>query len=150
MLIIFLSTTCSACNISEKTLVTSSSCELPCWNEIIPGETSKQEFSEIINVMPSMYENPIQLYSTSGEFSDAIRFRVHINKFVRGPDVETIFFQEKVVKMDFFRNIGLTMKKTIEIYGIPDYVVVEYFHPEVSAITFTIIYPTKGLLLNMA
>jgi hypothetical protein len=148
ILIFSLTVACSACNASEKTLVTTSSCSLPCWNEIIPGETSKQDFFEIINNMPTVHENPIQLYSYSGEFSDAIRFRVHINKFIRGPDVETIFFQEKVVKMDFFRNIGLTMEKTIEKFGIPDYVVVEYFHPEVKAITFTIIYPTKGLLFE--
>jgi hypothetical protein len=75
ILLIFLLT--AACDIApdEESILDKSSCVLPCWNGIAPGQTTEAEFLEILQNLPNIDRDSIKdQYTSEGNIFDKLIF----------------------------------------------------------------------------
>ena len=74
LLIFLLITACSA-SPDEESILDKSSCDLPCWNGIIPGQTTEEEFLKILQNLPNINTDTIKHQKTSeGNIFDKLIF----------------------------------------------------------------------------
>lgn len=136
-----------ACSmLSPKTsILDNPKCELPCWNNIILGETAYpdalQIISDIDGVDPSKTNDqnaPWQI------FSQQIWFYLYTDTSFSGAqtDVALYFVDNKAAMMLINRNIERTYAELIEIAGEPKFISSVY-HPAGTSIIA--INPSKGI-----
>ena len=65
ILLIFLLTTACGASPDEKSILDKSNCVLPCWNGIVPGQTTEAEFLEILQNLPNIDTDTIKHQKTS-------------------------------------------------------------------------------------
>jgi len=73
LLIILLTTACDVAP-DKQSILDKSSCALPCWNEIIPGRTTETEFLEILQNLPGIDTDAIQIQKRQGGIFDKLIF----------------------------------------------------------------------------
>jgi hypothetical protein len=114
----------SACSHAPVPILSNSTCEPPCWNNIQPGETTKDEAVLILNGLPEVDRTTITLNGEPWDiFDDAIYFsfrdsnvvgRMYINK-------------GKVSFVEVFNKdnnpLDITLGEAIARLGEPEYVI---------------------------
>jgi hypothetical protein len=72
ILLIFLLAT--ACDVSpdEQSILDNSSCDLPCWNGIIPGHTTESEFLAVLQSLPDIDADSIQSQKPADAIFDKV------------------------------------------------------------------------------
>jgi hypothetical protein len=100
-------------------------CGKSCWNNIVVGQTDKQEFLNIISTLPNVDQASIDVRAlgSGGLFDEDIIFQFH-----RVPDdksslvrIAARFRQGKLVYMIFQGDLGLTFQEAMDIFGAPDF-----------------------------
>lgn len=118
----------SACNLKlDTSWFTSSPCEAPCWYNIIPGETSKEDVVQILQNIPGI--NPDSIGNRGSPikiFDDYFFFKwndhVEGEIWILDNRVSEIILTPKVNGYSPKYSLGLTVGEIIEKYGEPDYV----------------------------
>ena len=58
-LILFLASSCSWSTGDQRSILEDSSCDLPCWNNIVAGQTSQDEVLQILSSLPVVDQESI-------------------------------------------------------------------------------------------
>lgn len=118
----------SSCNPKpDMSWFISSPCESPCWFNIVPGETSKEEIVPILQTIPGIDQDSIGNRGYPIEIFDDYYFfnwHNHIEGEIWLLDnrVSSIIFTPKTNGYTPKYSLGLTVGEIIDKYGEPDYV----------------------------
>ncbi len=108
---------------SASTAFVGQVCGKSCWNNIIVGETSKQEFLKIVSALPNVDQASITSYMTNGGlFDEVISFQFYKNPGQKDSPV-TISVRirnQKVVFMTFQGDLGATFQNICDAFREPD------------------------------
>ena len=105
-----------------------SSCQLPCWNSIVVGQTSEQDLLGILPNIPSVNKESIGEIESSGSFDKRISFNFG-EKDREGQYPGFAFMHiknKKVYGMEFVGGFDLGIGQLINIFGEPKYISVSY------------------------
>ena len=125
LLILLFITACKSAN-REISILDESSCSPPCWNSIIPGETSHSEVLQIVkNLNEIDSENVVDTNIPWKIFNKQIWFYLYKNssQVKVQTDGAVYFLDDKVVALFLQRNIGRTFSEMIEIAGEPEAII---------------------------
>lgn len=119
-----------------------------CWNNIIVGETGKQEFIEIATALPNTDQSTIlsRDYADSGIFDGEISFEYYrkiddINSLVY---VVAQTINQKIGTLTFYGDLGLMFQDIENNFGEPNYVT-SYFRLVDSGIDVIFINSHDGV-----
>jgi hypothetical protein len=115
-----------ACSVGSGTSLLKTDCNLPCWNDIIPGKTTKDELLNAIKQLPSVIQSSIEEEGPSlGIFDTGVHFTIDPGlsvypkaRIFAGFQDDTnivLLFSQKSLNMNFGEMIALT--------GQPDWVI---------------------------
>jgi len=121
VLLILPSLILSGCSwIKGRSFYADLTCQLPCWQNIVPGVTTEEEALRILRNSASIDQ---QSLSTTGSawliFDDIIRFR-SAPKNWHG---EAYILDQKVAKINFWGNLNLKFGDAIKVNGEPKFVI---------------------------
>lgn len=98
-------------------------CGKSCWNNIIVGETNKQEFLKIVSALPNVNQGSITSYMTNGGlFDEVISFQFYRN-LAQKDSLVTVSARtknQKVVFMTFQGELGATFQTIFDAFREPD------------------------------
>lgn len=97
-------------------------CALPCWNGIVPGETSKDDVLKILPTLDNVNQKSILEETFGGVYGEMVRFDISSDSFLLLPSVEIRFREDRVASIFFFGDLKLTFGKLIELTGEPNWV----------------------------
>jgi hypothetical protein len=121
-----------ACSSKQKQLdiFKSSSCNLPCWNGIILGQTTEQDLLLILKDLQVVNKKSIGAITASGVFESRISFRIGEKRDDgQYPGFAFMYIKNgKVASMEFVGGFELTIDEIIGMFGEPDYVYTTYSH----------------------
>lgn len=121
------------------------SCQLPCWNGIIPGTTLALEATEILKTLDFVNAESVT-------FHEATEPNQWINWSFKGqPPVDNgvIRLADGVVSMiQLAGNFGMTLRQIVDTYGAPDHFSADEPGAEIYAIEYDLFYPTRGVLVE--
>lgn len=133
---------------SRASVLDNPTCELPCWNNIIPGVTTYTDALQIIPAIKEIDSNSVEpLGAPWNQYSQQILF--HLYPELSNAKVQTDghldFMESKVAALTLRRNIHKTFEEMFEITGEPELVIPIPFPqgPSVMAIS-----PSKGVVYN--
>jgi hypothetical protein len=101
-------------------------CGKLCWNNIVVGNTEKQELFEIISTIPNVDQDSIISYDNpDGELFDGeISFQYY--RALGNPnslvDIAARTQNQKIILLIFQGNLGLTFQDVVDVFGEPDFV----------------------------
>jgi hypothetical protein len=98
-------------------------CGKSCWNNIIVGETNKQEFLKIVSALPNVDQASITSYMTNGGlFDEVISFQFYRNPGQKDSlvTVSARTKNQKVVFMTFQGDLGATFQTIFDAFREPD------------------------------
>lgn len=109
---------------ASYSIMRGSTCKLPCWYGIVPGETTYSELSEFVSTMEFVDKNSlVEINSTSDVFQKQIRFFIDpelINKNGQKIQVEVSLADERVVVIAFFGYLGIEVDDIVKEAGEPE------------------------------
>jgi hypothetical protein len=99
-------------------------CEPPCWENITPGATTKSEALAILSEVDAINQPIFDLKNTAKGFDSELRFSLFGDKSgLRG---SVFILENRVSLMDFGTNLDITLQRAIELFGVPESILV--FH----------------------
>lgn len=115
----------SACKPSPSPIL-QSPCEPPCWNNITPGITAKEEMLEILESSPVIKPDSIEVRGSQWKiFSDIIRFQL-----ISNGEVEIYTIDDIVILLNFYGELRITFGEAMDKIGEPkDLLVFQSFGP---------------------
>jgi hypothetical protein len=121
-------------------------CELPCWNGLTPGETTRSEALQIIEGLDGVDPDKTNdLYSPWKGFSQQIWFYLYTDPSLAKvqTDGAAYFIDNKLAALLLRRNVGRTFADMVELTGEPESIIVMPFPggPVVIAIV-----PSRGVM----
>lgn len=147
LLLIIITLSCSS-NENSGLLLASSTCELPCWNNIVPGETTLQEAVDIIEQLDGINQESIFVHNPSqGLITTAIWFSLESKTLLDSTTTqgEVSLINDRVVLITLGGDLNLTFGDIVRKIGEPEYIISTDFNKETSQITINAIYPSKGI-----
>lgn len=140
----------SACNpddypSSEISILDNSVCSPPCWENIVPGKTSRDELLAALANIDNLDQSSIvqQDYPNKKSFNHVIHGNLYLE-----PDaltrVSACLSDETVVVLSFWGDLNLTLGEAIEGFGNPEGVLI--YRRGFTVISF--LYPSKGFVLR--
>lgn len=136
----------ASCQLPPSAIFQNETCSPPCWNGIIPGETSPQEINAKLELIPMVDSKSIKTMFTL-QSNDSVDF-----KFL--PSVKEtggrIYSQDGVVQAISFwsKPNTLRLSESLQKWGPPDqYISIYYSKAEIPYLVTNIIYTKKGLIL---
>lgn len=142
--------TLSGCKPAISPLFSDTTCEAPCWRNIYPGETSKDELISILENMEDIESNRITFKGGRWKiYDDIVYFTLPKNI-----EVKIYILENKVVNISFSREKLARFSEALEIYGNPDYILNLSAHGEgflfESALHELIfaVQPAKGVMFG--
>lgn len=138
-LLIFLLTVACTSIAPKTSILNDSTCQAPCWNEITPGKTSKDE---AIKNIKNISKNSIDIFSQPWKiFDEHIRFSFEANNaLIQG---EAYFVNKKVNTLILSGEMGLTVGELVSKIGEPESVISMLF--DGAGTVLIAIYPSKGV-----
>ena len=116
--IIFNINSCKESN-NEFLIISDINCEPPCWENIIPGETTKSEVVQLLMENTNVDPNSIAIKGEQWNgFSDVVFFKLLPNQ-IKG---EIEFINDKVALINLSGNLDINFSEAIEKFGEPDYI----------------------------
>ena len=147
LLLFFLASACSTINAPSASVLTSSNCELPCWNGISPGTTSPEEaYQKLQNIVSVNLNSKNSINQPWKMFSGTITFAIHLKEFGIGEEVdgEIYIIVDRVTVLKLFRNLNLTFEDGIQKFGEPEIIItVPLYHG--GEYSLVAIYPSRGV-----
>src|SRR5689334_28086 len=107
-----------------------SSCDLPCWNGIVVGQTTEQELFLILDNLSIVGKNTAGIITESGVFDTRVSFRLG-EEGANGQYSGFAFAHikdDKVWAMEFVGGFELTFDEITEVFGEPKHVFTTYNH----------------------
>lgn len=130
----------SACTPSNsESILDNPVCDLPCWNNIIPGKTTEKDFMVIIEELPNVDQDSIV---NVGKPWNTFDNRIYVS-VGRNLDLETYVLDDLVVMMDFSGALSMSFGQFIERIGYPDNIITIGGHD--GSISVIALYPEKGV-----
>jgi hypothetical protein len=122
-------------------VVPSQSCSLPCWNQIIPGQTEYVEALEIINNLPFITEYCIE------ENANKIEINWIDSRFEKMISCGEVVIENNLVKYTYIHDSQPknTVGDIISEFGLPERVFAERIGVEEFYIGVRMYYPEQGL-----
>jgi hypothetical protein len=139
----------------KNSVFAESSCSLPCWYEIAVGKTTKQELLSILNNISIVNQDSITVSESDTIFNERVFFTMgkgpQFFKLDDGGTVKTDYLwsgnidilNNKVARIDFAGDLGLTIQQVVNIFGVPSYAIPFYTHG--GHIRVELINPTQGV-----
>jgi hypothetical protein len=94
-------------------------CQPPCWEGVIPGETSKQELMAKLQSIAKGDDSIIDRDEGLGDWDDIVSFYLYSQY---GQKINFFITDDVVVEIDFYWKLYLTLGDAIELLGDPDWV----------------------------
>lgn len=116
----------SCTNFSTKNLLLESNCAPPCWNGIIPGETSKEQVLTILSDLSIV--DQIESTGAWNSFDDGVIFKLNGQTFIqnnRSIYVETRLISDRVVVMNFTGRLDVTLGEMINMLEEPNTILIQ-------------------------
>jgi hypothetical protein len=136
----------------DTSLTTGSPCAPPCWQGVVPGETSEAEAKEILERLPYVRDLGWGIYTEEATWSNPC-LRTSEFRASSGVPVNRIAFEGGLVQM-IRVNIDhhLTVGELIARYGPPDKIVPSVVGDGGGVIYFGVdmFYPGEGLVVEAA
>src|SRR5512138_106425 len=111
---------------SVPSIFSDKSCGTPCWNNIVVGQTDKQEFLNIISALPVVDQDSVIIRSldSGGLFDEEAIFEVYRIQEDESTLVRMAarFSQGKIVLLSFQGKLGLTFQELVDTFGEPNFV----------------------------
>ena len=136
-----------ACKPMSSTILQNESCLPPCWNGIIPGQTSLQEVNAKLKTISAVNVSSIQTRSML-QSNDSIEFKFF--SYIRENEGR-IYSQGGVVQAISFspKQGSLLLSETLQAWGVPDqYISIYYAFVETPYLATNIIYTKQGIILD--
>lgn len=131
---------CSCTIISnEKSILDISNCELPCWNNINPGQTTEKELLEIVEEQLGINKNRIL---NAGKAWNTFDNRIYFS-ITRNLDVEAYVLNDRIAIMDLKGILSINFGQMVERIGYPNYIITVGGHD--GSISVIALYPEKGV-----
>lgn len=108
--------------IKQQDIFANPVCQPPCWENITPGITTKQEALTILSKVDDVDQPVVDPHHPNLGFDDEIQFSLHHGKdnYVQG----WIYVLDDQVSIISFENNLVTMKHAIELFGAPQSILV--------------------------
>ncbi len=108
----------SGCTPAVSPVIANTTCEAPCWRNIRPGFTTKEELISILNIIPEVDSEDILIHSEGYKIFDSI-VSIQLTE-----DIEIdIYVINNVVADIIFSGKNLaTFEQAVEKYGEPVYI----------------------------
>lgn len=141
LLLLLLFSACTPTAANTTSVLTISDCELPCWNGITPGVTTKEEAEQILENTEGIGVNNIHTYNTS----PTIRFWLSLET----PSInrKTVGLLEslggKVIELQLTENLNIVFGDIVQRIGEPESVISTPFIG--GGNSFVALYPDKGV-----
>lgn len=122
-----------------------SPCAPPCWQNIIPGKTSKQEVMELIPQIPDIDQHKSKWIGPWNIYTDIFRILFQ-DKRSKG-DIR--FLDDTVVSIFLYDDLNIDVDQVIDLYGQPESVIIEKeYSGDIIHLSISLIYPDEGIFLN--
>jgi hypothetical protein len=130
----------------DRTFMDESSCKPPCWQGIIPGQTTRSEALEILH--GSSY---VRRWSVRVKGDDGLGRAVFDTTRIERYEASVVWWRGGVVyRVDVAVAFSLTAEQLIERYGQPEALGAEQTGlPEHPRWTFLLYYPRHGLKVEL-
>lgn len=137
----------SSCTFGEKPLraLIDSPCAPPCWQNIVPGRTTKTEVIQYVERIPEIDPQQSQWVGSWNVYSDyfVIDFLNSKSKGAIGIIDDTVEF------IGLYDDLHINIAQAITIYGDPESVVIETVDSgDIIFLGVRLLYPKQGLVLN--
>src|SRR5690349_13314953 len=101
----------------NRTVFNNPVCQPPCWQNITPGVTTKDDALVILSKIDFIDQSQIDMHRPSLGFDDEIRFLAY--KY--HPTSGSIFISGDHISMIAFEsNLGTTVQRAIDLFGTPE------------------------------
>jgi len=142
MMVFILCITACRPNASQTSSIIINPCSPPCWQNIVPGKTTKDEVIKLLNTLPDINKGSIETITTI-EPNDSIKWSWN----PKAADYSgRIFIQDDVTFLITVapKENRLHFEEVILKLGEPEQVLAFLEKGERVSITIFILYPTKG------
>jgi hypothetical protein len=119
-------------------------CKEPCWENITPGKTTLDQAKMLLTSKPN-----IKIVGEDDVIPYGLMVFVDIQGDYYNPNVAINFDKNTVaqsIKLETFHE-NLYLKDIVAFYGFPKYVVI--YWQETEGVDFDLVYPEKGLVINL-
>jgi hypothetical protein len=124
LLVFLLLVACTQSSGAQTSIVEESSCELPCWNNIIVGKTSEQEVLQVISTLPIVENKSILVTNQPRNiFDNQIFFQLNLDTTKRNnaPNLSQIDLSDNLVRvLALCGNLNTTIGEIVERTGKPE------------------------------
>jgi hypothetical protein len=112
---------------SDLSVLDKSSCNLPCWNGIITGQTSEDELLEILANIPNVDQTSIRIANQAWNiFDNQIFFSFHQERILsQRPSIEgeVRLLNGTVSDLIICGQINISMNRLVEEVGEPEHII---------------------------
>lgn len=128
-----------------QSLVFDNTCSPPCWINITPDITTRNETLDILFSQPKINPRSIQVRSNNQE-DDTIIWLSYTQ--IRDFGGEITFLDDKVYVLEFIPIKGrLLLSEILKYFGEPEAILAGYESVERPGLSIYILYPSKGIAL---
>ena len=133
--------------LTDNSLATSDACTPPCWHDIVPGESSKQDALAILRTLPFVDTHSIEVVGPAswGEDMETIIWDYAGTGIYRKRGGELRLRDNHVVGIRVFLLEPLKLGNVLRIQGKPELFMVAR-NPDLSH-HFSLAYPQNGLIV---
>ncbi len=123
LLIIFTLVSCAVLG-QPPSVLGDSNCELPCWNGIIVGETTKDEMLDILREL-SIVDQDIAILSAWNIYDGGVNFYLYPDGFYKhNVVVDSRFIENKVAEISFCGEPGISFGDVVKKVGEPKNIII--------------------------
>lgn len=141
---LFLSIILTACSTNGNSIYVNNTCEVPCWFNIVPEETTDQRSIDLLrnNKMIEVPQEEIEYDKSSGRI-DNFRFYYKNDSTFIG---EIVFHQGVVNYINLYSK-NWDIENIISYFGEPNYYFSSFQRYESTYRTVYLFYPNKGTII---
>lgn len=133
----------TGCKPSISEVIQDTMCIPPCWKSIVPGQTSQQEATSILNKLSDVDNRTLRIMSVAKP-NDSI----YLNFIPKTGDIGArLFFKNDTVLAINFVPKNLSLGTTIEYLGEPESILAIHHQDERSYVSVFLDYQSKGIVL---
>jgi hypothetical protein len=134
----------SACVNKPFFAIVDSPCSPPCWQNIIPGETTYEEMIQIVDKLPSVSKN-----GSMGNYRKPYS-EIYAITFSDWQTAYIYIIEENVVAIIISDNLNITVKEALSMYGEPESMYIHRFQTgDIIGLQYNLLYPDIGLILSV-
>ncbi len=134
------------CKPIESNVVLDKTCSPPCWQNIEPGKTNRQEALSILNSVSEINQKTIKI-KTNVYPNDGYDWDFEPG---HGDMWGRVFFEDNIVlAINFFPdNNSLPLQLAIDVLGTPENIMAVHIHEETQYLIIYFLWPSKGIVLE--